>query len=218
MGHVPKLRKVSLFQSFRTPISQPRAALRLPWADLSGPFGASSGTAKSRQEGRALLPSRGEPDWSFREASVWWQLAHCGNRSLDFKYRLIVENYKEEPALVRVYDRLPFSEDTAAIRVTLAEMKDPLDQNPLYLRRQRPKGILRWEITVAAASVREKVRTIEYSFSIEFDRTFQLGTLAGKQEQSEFENLKRFRAAPAALPIAPKAGPAPTAPVPGPAP
>jgi len=143
-----------------------------------------------------------------------------GNRRLDFKYRLIVENYKEEPAVVRVYDRLPFSEDTAAIRVTLAEMKDSLDENPLYLRRERPKGILRWEITVPAGAVREKARMIEYGFSVEFDRNFQLGTLAGKQEQSEFEDLKRFRAAPAPAkeaPPAPREAPAP-APVPAPAP
>ena len=113
-----------------------------------------------------------------------------GNRKLDFKYRLIVENYKDQPALVRVYDRLPFSEDTAAVRVALDEMKDPLDENPLYVRRDSPKGILRWEITVPVGAVREKARTIEYGFSVEFDRNFQLGTLAGRQEQSALEDME----------------------------
>ncbi|MGA2622110.1 MAG: DUF4139 domain-containing protein [Thermoguttaceae bacterium] len=138
-----------------------------------------------------------------------------GNRKLDFKYRLIVENYKEQPALVRIYDRLPSSDDVAAIRVSLAEMKDPLDENPLYVRRERPKGILRWEITVPAGAVREKARTIEYGFSVEFDRNLQLGTLAGNQEQHEFEDMKRFRAAPAPAMAVPAA---PTTPAPAPAP
>jgi len=132
-----------------------------------------------------------------------------GNRKLEFKYRLIVENYRQETAAVRVYDRLPFSEDAEAIRVTLAEMKDPLSDDALYLRRQRTKGILRWEIDVPGGAVREKARTIEYGFSVEFDRNCQLIPLVGAQGESEFEQLQRFRAAPAAAEKAPEEPPAP---------
>src|SRR5205823_10866255 len=35
-----------------------------------------------------------------------------GNRKLDFQYRLIVENYKNEPAKVRILDRLPNRDST----------------------------------------------------------------------------------------------------------
>jgi hypothetical protein len=116
-----------------------------------------------------------------------------GNRKLEFKYRLTVENYKSEAALVRLYDRLPYGEDTADIRVTVAPMKDPLDENELYKLRDRPKQILRWEISVPAGAVREKAKVIEYGFAVEFDRNFQLGTLGGKQQQVEFEQLERAR-------------------------
>ncbi len=133
-----------------------------------------------------------------------------GNRKLDFKYRIILENYKPEPAVVRVYDRLPHSDDSAAVRVTLAEMKDALDTDVLYLRRERPKGVLRWEISVAPGAAREKARMMEYGFSIEFERSFQLGTLVGKQEQREFEQIERMRVAPSAAPkVAPPPAPAP---------
>ncbi len=120
-----------------------------------------------------------------------------GNRKLDFKYRLIVENYKSEPALLRIYDRLPYGEEATDIRVTLAPMKDPLDENEIYKYRERPKGILRWEISVPAGAVREKARILEYGFSVEFDRNFQLGTLAGRQQQVELEQMERERSAPA---------------------
>jgi uncharacterized protein (TIGR02231 family) len=126
-----------------------------------------------------------------------------GNRKLEFKYRLIVENYKQEAARVRIYDRLPYGEDATDIRVTLSPLQDPLDENPLYQRRERPKGILRWEINVPAGAVREKARTIEYGFSVEFDRNFQLSTWGGKQQQAEFEQLQRMREAPKAAAKAP---------------
>jgi uncharacterized protein (TIGR02231 family) len=126
-----------------------------------------------------------------------------GNRKLEFKYRLIVENYKPEAARVRIYDRLPYGEDATDIRVTLSPLQDPLDENPLYQRRERPKGILRWEISVPAGAVREKARIIEYGFSVEFDRNFQLSTWGGKQQQAEFEQLQRMREAPKAAAKAP---------------
>jgi uncharacterized protein (TIGR02231 family) len=132
-----------------------------------------------------------------------------GNRKLDFKYRLIIENYKDEPAKVRIIDRLPNSGDSAQIRVTLAEMKDALSDDAIYLRRQRPKGILRWEIEVPGRAVRDKARILAYEFSVEFDHNFQLGTLGGQQARSEFEQSDRVRVvpAPAAAPPPPPSAP-----------
>jgi hypothetical protein len=136
-----------------------------------------------------------------------------GNRKLDFQYRLIVENYTPQALPVRVYDRLPYSGDATEIRVTLGDMKEPLSEDALYLRRQRSKGILRWEVTVPPCAVREKAHTIEYGFSVEFDRTFQLAPLGGSQEQAEFDRLRRFQAAPeAAAAEAPAPAPTPAPP------
>jgi uncharacterized protein (TIGR02231 family) len=121
-----------------------------------------------------------------------------GNRRLEFKYRLTMENYTPQPLPVRICDRLPCSGDSTEIRVTLADMKAPLSDDALYLRRQRPKGILRWELQVPTGAVREKAQTIEFGFTVEFDRNVQLATLAGRQEQADFERLRLLHAAPAA--------------------
>ena len=120
-----------------------------------------------------------------------------GNRKLNFKYLLIVENYKDDPAKVRLLDRLPDSGDSAQIRVALAEMKDALSEDAIYLRRQRLKGILRWEVEVPGGAARETARILEYRFSVEFDHNFQLSTLGGQQARSEFEQLDRVRVVPA---------------------
>ncbi len=122
-----------------------------------------------------------------------------GNRELKFEYRLIVENYKAQAAKVRLFDRLPYAERASEVRITLGDLKDPLDEDPLYQRRERSKGILRWEIEVPANAVREQARIVEYSFTVEHDRSLQLSALGGDtQLQREFEQLQRARIAPSA--------------------
>lgn len=101
------------------------------------------------------------------------------------------------------------------VRVTLATLVDPLDTDPVYLQRERTKGLLRWLITVPSAAVREKARVLEYSYSVEFDRSFQLGTWAGgSQQYDDYRLLERSMAAPSAEMEAPVAPSEPTAPPP----
>lgn len=126
-----------------------------------------------------------------------------GNRELTFKYRLVLENYKDQPALVRVFDRLPYSDRPNDVRIKLGDLKDPLSKDELYVRTERPKGILRWEIEAPAGATGEKVRIIEYGFTLDFDRTFTLNIpgLGGPQPsapaaermQHDFEIQQRAR-------------------------
>jgi uncharacterized protein (TIGR02231 family) len=122
-----------------------------------------------------------------------------GNRELKFQYRLVVENYKDQVVPVRVFDRLPYCDRPGDVRVTLADLEDALDDDMLYQRRERPKGILRWTIDVPAHAILEQARIILYGFTVEHDRSFQLATVGGgSQLQREFEELQRARIAPSA--------------------
>jgi len=124
-----------------------------------------------------------------------------GNRELSFKYRLVIENYKEKAVPVRLFDRLPHSERTADIRITLGDMKDPLSSEQLYLRTERPKGILRWDIEAPASATGEKARIIEYGYTLDFDRNFAISTIGGEDDpaaaaaEQEFEIQQRARLA-----------------------
>ena len=118
-----------------------------------------------------------------------------GNRELSFKYRVAVENYKKEAVAVRLFDRLPYADKGGDVRVTLAELKLPLSTDPAYLRSERSKGLLRWDIEVAAEAIAEKANVLEYSLTVDFDRNFQLSA-AGVQradQQKEFEEMQRGR-------------------------
>lgn len=118
-----------------------------------------------------------------------------GNRELQFEYRLVIENFKQEPVTLRVFDRLPHSQRDSEVRVTLGEMSDELSTDKLYLRRERPKGILRWDIEVPASATAAEARLIEYQYKVEHDRQFLLTTpRSNQQQQQEYENLQRGRA------------------------
>jgi len=118
------------------------------------------------------------------------------NREFTLSYRLVIENYKDEPATVRLFDRIPYAENKADIRVTLGEMAEKLSTEPLYLRLERPKGILRWDVDVPPNATGEKAKTVEYSYKIEFPRNLDVTTPAPAQMddmQREFDQLQEKR-------------------------
>ena len=117
-----------------------------------------------------------------------------GNRETRFEYRLVVENFGNEPASVRVVDRLPHAEEGADIRVSLGKTSDELSEDPLYLREERPMGILRWDVEVPADAAGETARLITYDYGVEYDRKFVVSLPATKETlQQEFEQLQRDR-------------------------
>jgi uncharacterized protein (TIGR02231 family) len=114
-----------------------------------------------------------------------------GNRQLTFKYRLLIENYKDEPVLVRLFDRLPEPKD-ADIRITLGEMNDKLSEDEVYQRTLRQMGILRWDIEVPAKAEGASARKVEYEFKMEFDRNMHIGEPSAAEVEAkrlEFEEM-----------------------------
>jgi len=106
-----------------------------------------------------------------------------GNREVTLKYRLVLDNYKDQPADMRVLDRLPCAK--ADIRVTLGDMEDAISDDVEYLRAWRPTGILRWDIEVPAHSAAATARIIEYSFKMEYDRNMQIDVVSEERMQTE---------------------------------
>ncbi len=110
-----------------------------------------------------------------RELIERTEVVQGGNRELSFKYRLVLENFKPEAAAVRLFDRVPFSDRPAEVRIKLGEMKEPLSTDSLYVRTEKPKNILRWDLTIPAGATAEKARLLEYGFTVEFDRNLAIG-------------------------------------------
>jgi hypothetical protein len=117
-----------------------------------------------------------------------------GNRETRFEYRLVVENFADAPAPLRVIDRLPHAENGADLRITMGETSDPVSEDKLYQREERPMGILRWDVQAPANAAGEDARLIIYKYSVEYDRQYMVSLPASKQQlQEEFERLQKDR-------------------------
>ena len=117
-----------------------------------------------------------------------------GNRETKLTYRLVIESYKETETEIRVVDRIPTTNNKDNLRVTTLPMESELSQDEVYTRIEKPKGILRWDTTVAARAIGKTAHEINYGFTLEYDRTYTVALPGNpdKQEQ-EFNDLQNFR-------------------------
>jgi len=120
-----------------------------------------------------------------------------GNREIRMHVRLVLENFKDVPVTVRLVDRYPVSDRDADIRVSFDPQKSPaLSKDPLYLRGERPKGILRWDIEAPAKAAGEKTHSLEYAYSMEFQRELAVSSpapAASEELRQEFERMQNKR-------------------------
>jgi hypothetical protein len=53
-----------------------------------------------------------------------------------------------------------------------------LSQDPFYVREERPRNLLRWDLEVNPDANGEKAMTISYDFRIELDKQMTIGTFS----------------------------------------
>ncbi len=129
-----------------------------------------------------------------REVLTKEEKTQGGNRRITIQYRLTLDNYHEQVAKVRLMDRMPKPSEGLDIRVVLNSDTPALSIDPIYQSVERPEGILRWDLDVPNKGGDSS--TIDYGFSVEFDKAFQLTNASDTPTSAkEFEQLllKRSR-------------------------
>jgi len=96
-----------------------------------------------------------------------------GNRIDTFHYRIALSNYKNTSVELRLLDRLPHTDNTS-IKIELEKTEPQLSKDSDYLRTNRKKGILRWDLKLAPNSVDSSATVVKYSFTMEYDRNMQI--------------------------------------------
>lgn len=96
-----------------------------------------------------------------------------GNRIDDHKYRIEINNYKDKAVNLRLLERLPFT-DNPNIEITLLEPSHELSKDAEYLRTEREKGILRWDLTLKANSASSNATVVEYGFTMKYDNDMRV--------------------------------------------
>lgn len=94
-----------------------------------------------------------------------------GNRRLKFVYRLVINNFKGSPVKIRLLDRMPITRQQQQLSVSLDPMEQPLSDDGLYTRVERPVGVLRWDLTVPEGRHGSEAYDVQYSYTAEFDRS-----------------------------------------------
>jgi hypothetical protein len=104
-----------------------------------------------------------------RELSDKAKTVQGGNQVHAYGYRIRVSSFKQTPVTVQVWDRLPRAE-AEAVGVSLVSASPPLSEDAAYVRAERPKNLLRWDVKVDPGMNGEKAATVEYDFKLEYDR------------------------------------------------
>jgi hypothetical protein len=139
---------------------------KLPLVAVGKPFTVGFGVDPQLQVSRVLVDKH--------------RTTQGGNQVFTFRYRIMLSSYKSAPVPVQVWDRMPHAEAAMTIGITMTGPKPELSTDPLYLRDERPKGLLRWDVTVQPNQNGEKALTIEYEYKMEFDRNVNIGGFLAK--------------------------------------
>lgn len=139
--------------------------MHLPLVAIGKPFAVSFGVDPQLQVQRTLVKKD--------------RITSGGNQVLTFDYRVLVNSYKTEPVKVQVWDRLPKGEQTT-MNINLVSQKPDLSSDALYQREDRPKNLLRWDVTIAPTQNGEKALPIDYVYKLELDKQMQIGTVMAK--------------------------------------
>ncbi len=93
-----------------------------------------------------------------------------GNRVVRSEYRLMIENFGNQAASVRLYDRLPSAEGEQ-IKVSLLDATPPPADGDV---KQRKEGILQWLVEAPAKDQTTGKVLVDYAMLLEYDRNRSL--------------------------------------------
>lgn len=99
-----------------------------------------------------------------------------GNRIDTYDYRIALSNYKNTAAKLRLFDRLPYTENRS-LTVEQFETNFDLSDDAEYLRTARKKGILRWDLNLKDNMFDEKATILTYTFRMKYDKDMQITTV-----------------------------------------
>ena len=146
-------------------------------------------------ESRAIMPAEDGQEYSRNSAPLSRKVFVVHGRDdplrksmFDFLRALDLAPYEWHHALEQAKGNNPYvghvidevMDQAQAVVVSRVSQKPELSADTLYLREERPKNLLRWDVTVQPTQNGEKALAVDYSFKLELDRQMQIGTVVTK--------------------------------------
>jgi len=82
-----------------------------------------------------------------------------------YNYQIAISNGHDESIDVRLWDRIPVSRDES-IEILLEKLSQPLSTDSNYLKTVRPRGLLRWDLTIDANMTGEQTYAIDWRVEV----------------------------------------------------
>jgi len=98
-----------------------------------------------------------------------------GSRVQEFHYRLRLENFKDHAVPVRLIDRMPATKSAGVVKISLTRPAEKLSIDPVYVRDDKPRGLLRWDLQLAAGAAGAKARHVDYHFEMKYAKDAHVG-------------------------------------------
>jgi uncharacterized protein (TIGR02231 family) len=94
-------------------------------------------------------------------------------RTEKYDYRIAISNYKDRKVKLRLLERIPYTEDES-LEMKDFETKPALSTDAEYLRTERNKGILRWDLELPPNTNEEGATVVTYSYTMRYDSGMQI--------------------------------------------
>jgi uncharacterized protein (TIGR02231 family) len=88
-----------------------------------------------------------------------------GGRRTSSEYRIVVDNGSGKSLAVELWDRFPVSR-AGEIQVDLVDLSHPLATDALYVAEERPQGLLKWGLSIAANASGRNAAVVTYGVRI----------------------------------------------------
>lgn len=96
-----------------------------------------------------------------------------GNRVEKYDYRIAISNYKNSKVKLRLLERIPYSEDEA-LEISEFQTNMSLSKDAEYLRTQREKGLLRWDLTLEPNTKEQNAKVVTYRYTMKYDKDMHI--------------------------------------------
>jgi hypothetical protein len=109
-----------------------------------------------------------------KKVDSYWR----GSRVETYDYRLAIENYKSSKVKLRLIERIPYTEDTN-LEIKDLQTNTPLSSDAEYLRTEKDKGILRWDLELAPNTAGQNAKIVTYSYTIKYSSDMKIQPATG---------------------------------------
>lgn len=82
-----------------------------------------------------------------------------------YEYQIAISNGHDESINLRLWDRIPISQDDA-IEILLSQLSQQLSTDANYTKKDRPRGLLRWDLAIDANLTGEQSYSLDWQIEV----------------------------------------------------